>query len=343
MPLHHYSNIFVDFAAVSPNHFWCYNLGQMRAILSYIKDGRPAQETAAKAIRAGIGKVSGPYWLSLTSPTEEDLAWLGEKWGFHPLTLEDCRTYNPRPKLEEYSGYLFLVLHEVSLRRELAEATDIQLYFSQEYLITVHRGESVVLDRIRERGIDLSKGVDFLFYRLMSQFVEDYFDIVDAMDERIENVEEQVVTRPGRQVLHRIFGLRKNLVSILRLAAPFREILHVLESHDYPYIKPEHQLYFRDVRNSLVYIHEMIETQRDLASGALEAYMSSINNNLNEVLKRLTLIATIFMPISFIAAFFGMNFRSLPFDDAVVMAATLAVIVALPLGMLVWFKTRGWV
>jgi len=307
-----------------------------------LENGQPAQETDLEGIRAKLKDISVPYWLSLISPGEEDLAWLGQTWGFHPLTLEDCRNFNPRPKLEEYTGYFFLVLHEVSLRRDRAEARDLQFYFSQNYLITVQRGESLALAGTSERGVDLSRGVDFLLYRFMSQIVEDYFVIIGTMDELIEQVEEQVLAKPGRRVLRRIFDLRQNLVSLLRLAAPFREILHVFNSHDYPFIQTDHQVYFRDVYNSLVFIHEMIETQRDLTGGALEAYMSSVSNNLNEVLKRLTLIATIFMPISFIASFWGMNLRLLPVGEDWVALLTVALIVVLPLGMLAWFRARGW-
>lgn len=315
----------------------------MGAILWYLENGQPAQETDLEGIRAKLKDVSGPYWLSLTAPEEEDLEWLGRNFGFHPLTLEDCRSYNPRPKLEEYPGYLFLVLHEAALSEDEVQVRDLQFYFSQGYLITVQKERSGVLDRARERDFDLSRGSDFLLYRILNQIVEDHFDILGKLDEQIEVVEEGVVSRPGRHVLHRIFQMRQALITLLRLAAPSREILHQLNTHDYPYICAEHQLYFRDVYNSLVSIHEMIETQRDLTNGALEAYMSSVSNSLNEVVKRLTLIATIFMPITFITGFWGMNIKALPLDEPVILWLTLGLIILVPLAMLAWFRARSWI
>ncbi|MDP2728310.1 MAG: magnesium/cobalt transporter CorA [Dehalococcoidia bacterium] len=314
----------------------------MDIFLLYFKEGQPAQETDPQEIRARLGETSGPYWLSITLPKEEDLAWLGQTWGFHPLTLDDCRTYNPRPKLEEYPSYLFLILHEVSRDKEEFKAIDIQFYFSQEYLITIQREESKVLGRKQERAADLSRGTDFLLYRFMNQLSEDYFVFLGIIDERIERVEEQVIARPAQRLLHRIFLLKQNLIFLLRLVAPFREILHQINSHEYPYIGSAHQLYFRDIYNSLVFVQEMIETQRDLTSGALAAYMSALSNNLNEVMKRLTLIATIFMPISFIAALGGMNFEFLPFHEPLAMWFVLVVIMLLPLAMLGWFRARNW-
>ena len=315
----------------------------MSTLSLYLMDGEHPEVGDRLAIEARIKEVSGPFWLSMTGPSEEDLAWLGEHWGFHPLTLEDCRTYNPRPKLEEYPGYLFLVLHEVSLGSEDVTARDIQVYFSNEYLITVQREESKVLDKISQRRNELSRGTDFLLYRILNHLTEDYFDLIGKIDERIGGVEEEVISRPSRQVLHRIFALRQGLIAVLRIAAPLREILHQITDRDYPFVKADHQLYLRDIYNSLVFIHEMIQTQRDLTSGALEAYLSAISNNLTEVMKRLTLIATIFMPLSFIVGMWGMNFEFLPFQSPTVMWATFAVIVLLPMAMLGWFKARGWV
>ncbi len=315
----------------------------MSAMSLYLTDGEHPEVSDRPAIEARVKGMTGPFWLSMTGPSEEDLAWLGKHWGFHPLTLEDCRTYNPRPKLEEYTGYLFLVLHEASLGTEEMRARDIQVYFSNDYLITVQRDESRVLGNISQRRDELSRGTDFLLYRIFNHLTEDYFDLIGRIDERIESVEEEVIWRPGRQMLHLIFVLRQDLTALLRIAGPLREILHQIADRDYPFVKPEHQLYFRDIYNSLIFVHEMVETQRDLTSGALEAYLSSISNNLNEVMKRLTLIATVFMPLTFVVGLWGMNFQLLPFDSSVVMWGTMVVIILLPLAMLGWFRAKGWV
>lgn len=315
----------------------------MGSTLFYLQAGQEAQETDALQIKAGIKEINHPFWLSMSSPTEEDLQWLEDTWGFHPLTLEDCRMPNPRPKLEEYAGYLFLVVHAVFFTREGIDAQDIQAYFSRDYLITVQKDGLPIIDQYTKGPLALDKGTDFLLYRLLNHLSEGYLELLEGIDERIDRVEEQVVARTSPQTVQDIFRLRHDLVSFLKLAAPFREVLNHLSSHEYPYVRPDHQLYFRDVYNTLVSVHEMIETQRDLASGALEVYMSAISNNLNEVMKRLTLIATVFMPISFIAALWGMNFELMPFRSPLVMWSTLALIFLLPLSMLVWFRTRGWV
>lgn len=314
----------------------------MDASLLFLDGARPTLKFGLQEIAAKIREVSGPYWLSITAADEDALAWLQANWAFHPLTIEDCRTYNPRPKLEEYAGYIFMVLHKVLLVEGEVQARDLQVFFSKDYLITIQGQALALLPAGEEAAVDLIKGTDYLLYRLLSTLGEGYFDLLGSMDERIEQVEEQVITIPSPLAVQGIFRLRRNLISFLRVAAPFREVLYQLNSRDYPYVEPAHQTYFRDVHSSLVYIYEMIETQRDLISGALEAHMSAVSNNLNEVMKRLTIIATIFLPISFVASAWGMNFEFMPFKQPLAMWATIALIVLLPLGMLIWFRVRRW-
>lgn len=316
----------------------------MGTISVFLSDGERIDDASHSTIQARLEETPGRFWLLLTAPSEDDLDWLGSVWKFHPLTLDDCRVYNPRPKLEEYPGYLFLVLHEVSLEQEQTRVRDIEVYFSKEYLITVQRDPAHVIGTLAKWQDELSRGTDYLLYRLLNALTEGFFNLVGQIDERIETVEEEVVARPGRLVLHRLFLLRKELVGILRLAFPLREVVHEITDREDSFVGEENEVYFRDVHSSLVLIHEMIETQRDLASGALETYLSAVSNNLNEVMKRLTLITTMFMPVSFIAAVGGMNFtRLMPFDEPVAFWAAVALMAIMPVTMLTWFRAKRWV
>ena len=291
----------------------------------------------------------GAYrWLDVARPTEEELLWLQDTYNFHPLTIEDCRHFNQRAKVEEYDGYLFItmVIPHASANGEDMEADELHSYLGHEYLVTVHDDPLPALDLVRQRLLaDRGKAKtssDFLLYLISDQLVDRYFPLLDDIEDEIGVLEDKIIERPDRDTLSRIFTLKQQLVYMRKTAGPERDVFHALSGRRFPEVSARSELYFRDIYDHLVRIYEGIETSRDLLSNALDAYLSVVSNRLNEVMKRLTVIATIFMPLSFIVGFGGMNLQQLPFGNWLFFGTIMAAIVLTPLTMLFWFSRRDW-
>jgi magnesium transporter len=191
------------------------------------------------------------------------------------------------------------------------------------------------------------RGTGYLFYKLVDEVVASFMPVVEGMDEEIDYAEDSVFDRPSPDTLERIFRLKRAALQIRRVLGPQREVLNKLARDDYEAVDPRVRIYFRDVYDHLVRMHEIIESVRDLVGGTLDTYLSVINNRMNEIMKTLTVITTLFMPISFIASFFGMNFLEpvvpLPeWTGTTAFYITLAVMVLLPASMFLWVRRRGW-
>jgi magnesium transporter len=191
------------------------------------------------------------------------------------------------------------------------------------------------------------RGTGYLFYKLVDEVVASFMPVVEGMDEEIDYAEDSVFDRPSPDTLERIFRLKRAALQIRRVLGPQREVLNKLARDDYEAVDPRVRIYFRDVYDHLVRMHEIIESVRDLVGGTLDTYLSVINNRMNEIMKTLTVITTLFMPISFIASFFGMNFLEpvvpLPeWTGTTAFYITLSVMVLLPASMFLWVRRRGW-
>ncbi|MGE5139428.1 MAG: CorA family divalent cation transporter, partial [Rudaea sp.] len=185
-------------------------------------------------------------------------------------------------------------------------------------------------------------GPDYLLYLIVDEIIDRIFPILDSNDEEIDQLEDETIERASPQTLQRIFHLKQSLINIRRSIGPMREVANALAGNRYSLIDPQTGIYFRDLYDHLARIYELIETERDLLGSALDTYLSVVSNRLNEVMKRLTLIATIFLPISFLAGVGGMNFQQFPFRSDVVFTFIIAAMVAVPAGMLIYFYREGW-
>ncbi|MFN3476091.1 MAG: magnesium/cobalt transporter CorA [Candidatus Methylomirabilales bacterium] len=301
--------------------------------------------------------VSDPHallWLDLEGIDEGEVQWLGRAFGFHPLALEDCLHRNQRPKIEEYEAYVFAVLHAFrsdplshpSPSKGRGRVEELHIFLSHRYLVTVHALPSEPLNRIWERcGKEpelLGHGPSFILHLLSDAIVDAYFPLLNALGEEIDLLEDAVIRSPTRARLNRLFALKKDLILFRKMISQKREVYNALSRREYPFIDHKTALYFRDIYDHLLRASETIESYRDLLGTILEVYLTAISNQLNDVMKRLTIIATIFMPLSFIVGFFGMNFALIPWGSRVLFLLTLLALFVLPIGMLVWFAKRGW-
>ncbi len=286
-------------------------------------------------------------WIDAEGEPPEALERLAERFELHPVTVEDFVHRNQRPKLEEFDQYIFLVIHALrAIRGDEVETDELHAVLKKNCLLTVHDRplEAVkrVFDRCSADHRTLERGASFLLYLLSDAVVDGCFPVLDALGDEIDDLEDAVVGGPARQRMHRIFEVKRVVVQLRKIVSPQREVYNSLSRRDYPHIDPRAAVYFRDVHDHLVRAFEVVDSYRDLVSNTLDAYLAATSNRLGQVMKQLTVIATIFMPLSFLTGFFGMNFTGIPFNRAWLLGVVLAMMVGLPVTMLLLFARRGW-
>jgi len=293
-------------------------------------------------------------WIDVRSPDAAQLELLRERFDFHPLTIEDCAHLDQRPKLEEYGDHIFLVTQGFACKgeqvREL-ELLELHAFLGERFLVTVHSAPIAALDEVWLRAAgdarQLSRGVAFVYYLIADGIVDDNFPILDRVADELDDLEDAVLERPRPPDLHRIFELKRHLVAMRKVLSPQRDVLGLLAKRGDSRIDERTAVYLRDVYDHLVRINESIESNRDLLGSALDAYLSAVGQRTNEIMKYLTVMSAVFLPLSFIVGFFGQNFVDLPFarewvrSDSL-MLAMVCLCLALPAGLLAWFKHKGW-
>ena len=287
-------------------------------------------------------------WIDLTSPTDDDLALLGKQFGFHPLALEDCAHADQRPKCEEYDGYLFIVSQGFEWQGGESELRwhELHAFLGPNFLVTVHDGTipglSQAWKRIANDPVAFKRGVDFVYYLIVDHCVDNNFPIIDLIGDELEDIEDTVIARPTKDCLSRIFTLKSHLSLMRKILSPQRDVMALLSKRGDVHVSEKTALYFRDVYDHLARIVESIESNRDLLTNALDAYLSSTGQRTNEIMKALAIMSAVFMPLTFITGFFGQNFEHLPFGSDALMYTMIAACFLSPAILLLWFKSRRW-
>ena len=275
---------------------------------------------------------------------------LGDCFGLHPLVMEDILNTDQRPKVEDYKDYLYIVLkmlHNVEGPEIVTE--QISLILNPSFVISFQEGiEGDVFSPVRERlrggkGRIRGMGADYLAYTLIDAIVDNYFAILEGIGERIEDLEEELVSHPKKETLHRIHELKREMIFLRKAVWPLREVISTLQRGDSPLIKNTTAIYLRDVYDHTIQVIDAIETSRDMLSGMLDIYLSSISNRMNEIMKFLTIIGTIFIPLTFIVGIYGMNFAFMPeLKWRYGYFAVMAFMFAIGIIMLFYFKKKKW-
>jgi magnesium transporter len=282
--------------------------------------------------RGAIGDLLGQdeyFWLDLDGPGDAEIDTLEELFHFHPLALEDLRKKGQRPKLEDFGDYMFLVYYgavapegdgppppDASPDAGPADGERIQLeevhaFISGSYLVTVHDGACTALDEVRKR-LDASppKTEQFVVYRVLDALTDTFFPLLEDLEERLERLDEEIFAEASPEHLQPLTGLRRDLVILARVVTPQRDMLarHIDDILQLPGLEADSRDYFRDVYDHAIRISDQIDSYRDLLLGSRDAYLSVTSNRLNQISKQLTVVATIFLPLSFVVGFFGQNF-----------------------------------
>jgi magnesium transporter len=252
------------------------------------------------------------FWLDLHEPEASDLEILRDEFDFHPLSLEDSWRFDQRPKIDEYDGYVFLVVFGASSEEDTDGLVEVHCFYSDRYLVTVHRDEAPSIAALRERHVKRDAPVDDparLMHAVVDGLVDSFFPRLGAIDDRIDALEDEIFRGAGDAELQEIFAMKRTLVTMRKVIAPQRDLFSsiVVGVDSFPGMTDDDQRYFRDVYDHLIRIGDMIDTYRDLLTGAMDVYLSTVSNRLNGVMKQLAIIATVFMPLTFLTGFFGQN------------------------------------
>lgn len=301
-----------------------------------------------EAVAQAIAEPGTVGWVDLEGATLEEIAALESPFGFHPLAVEDAQNPATRPKIEEYEGFLFIVTRAIN-HNEGQPALDLitlSIFLNRRVIVTVHehpmKSVEMACDRLRRHPDVLAGGPDRLLHHLLDQVVDYYFPFVERLEEAIESLEDAVFTSPRPALLESIFRTRKEVVTLRRSLGPLRGVLVNLMS-GLPYIDAELRPFFRDVYDNVLRALDELDMCREVLAGLLESYLSQVNNRLSEVMKRLTALAVIGLPMTIISGFFGMNFDLLPWTKQPwgVLAAV-AVMVAASGALYYVFQRREW-
>ncbi len=291
-------------------------------------------------------------WFNFTGVHDEKIIHeIGDKFNIHPLVLEDIANTTHRPKVEEYDNYIFVIFKMVCFNEKTHEIflDQVSLLIGKDYVISFQENNTDVLEGLRERirngkGKIRRFGSDYLMYCIMDSIIDHYFSVLESIGEEIELLEKELMLNAGQELLVKIYGLKKELVFLRKSIWPMREVVSTLERTEHELINEGTAVFMRDVYDHTIQIVETVETFRDMTLGMLDLYLSTVSNKMNEIMKVITVFAAIFIPLTFMAGVYGMNFEFMPelkwrFSYPIWWAFS----ILLSFVMLIIFKKKKWI
>jgi magnesium transporter len=289
------------------------------------------------------------FWLDIQDPMYDDYQLLLNNFHFHRLTVEDIQQQNSRPKLEQYRGYLFVIIFTAKLEKRRLAYQEHHLYFSKNKIVSVHHGPAPelasLMRRLREDPEISQRDPSYLEYLVVNALTEGMFSVLEELDNEIDKLEDQIVGRPSSRTLSELYRLKHQVIELRRILGAQREVFQHLVTHAVQFHSEETSVYYRDVYDHVVREYETVDSLRDLLTGAMDVYLSTVSNRLNVTIQRLTVVASLFLPLTFLSGFFGMNFGFLVQH----ITAPIAFVggVSLMLGsvvlQLILFRRQGWI
>jgi magnesium transporter len=318
----------------------------------YPKADHPRYDLKPEEIKPILANPDDLLWVSLENSDEKELlSILKDQFQFHPLTIEDCQSDGYQtPKVDDFGDYVFIITYAVKPKVEFQdlEPLELNIFLGKNYVVTSHRCPNMppidqVWNRLSRDERLHENGADFLCHAILDALVDDYLPIFDQMYEEVDILEDLVLSNPEPKTLAHLLELKHGIMSMRRILSPQREVINRLSRDEFPMIDRQSRIYFRDIYDHFVRLHENSDSIRDIVSGALDIYLSSTSNRLNQIMKALTIVSTIFLPLSFVAGVYGMNFKYMPeinwlFGYPMVWLVFITILVV----MLTYFKRQKW-
>lgn len=288
-------------------------------------------------------------WVDLEVPTKEEEKILTDCFHFHPLAVEDCLSPSQFPKIDVYDSYIFVVAHGINYLAKTEEFTtaEVNIFLGKNLLVTFHdhrmRSVHAAFDRVSGDPNFLRQGLDMLLHLILDRMTDNFFPDLQDLEQRMDELETEVFSRPTQVTLNRIFVLKRDVLRLKRIVFPQREVFNRLSRDELWVIKPSTRIYFRDIYDNLFRMADIADSYRDLLSGLLDAYLSSVSNQLNRVMKILTVLTTVMIPMTVVSGIFGMNFQRIPFGSSPYgFHLSIGLMLLISLGMLAIFKRVKW-
>ncbi len=302
---------------------------------------------------SALGEKEGLLWVDLETPNEFEEEMLVEIFNFHPLAVEDCITDQSHPKVDDYEEYLFMVVHAITMKSrgkdEALGTSELDIFIGSNYVVTVHRNPLECVAQIRDSAVKktttiMSGGPDILAHAILDRLVDNYLPVLDEYDVKIDALEKEMFNHASKNFLQTLLQTKQDIFNLRRILGPQRDTVYSLTRNPNRFIKPKNLMYFRDIYDHLFQIHSMAETYHENLNNILQVFFSYSSFKLNEVLKHLTVLATVTMPPVIIASIYGMNFKHFPeLDWAMGYPFAIGLCVLSSLGTLVWMKFKKWI
>lgn len=312
-------------------------------------DGTLRKDLDRAALKEAIDSRKGVLWVDLEASTPEENAVLGpDVFAFHPLAIEDCLHAQSRPKIDDYDDYLYLVFHAWKKDEQGIRTEEVDFFLGKNYVVSHHMeprtSRSVLTDRVeRDPKLVLGPGADMLLHQILDLMVDKYTVVVDDIEDRVDQIEEEILAGGGQETLREVLDLKKTLQTLFRMIRHQRDVMSSLSREGHPNISKKARTFYRDVYDHVVRVHDTVEGLRDTVGGARDAYISIASNRLNEVMKGLSLVATLILPLTFVTGIYGMNFHDMPLQtDPKGFWIICGSMTALGVLMYMWFRTKKW-
>ena len=310
-------------------------------------------DVAADAVRTRLAAGTF-FWLDVEAPAEDDFALLRDVIALHPLAIEDARNFGQRPKIEDYDDFTTLIVFGAAPGDDdgppRVEPVEVHVYYAERYLITVHHGRCPVFAAPRDqhaRRLTQLEDAGTILYQVVDGLVDSFFPEMARFDEQIDQLETAIFSNPTDEELQHVFAMKRALAALRKIITPQRDAFAALVAgrYDLPGLDPAQAPYFRDVYDHLIRLSDELDTYRDLLGGAMDVYLSTVSNKLNVVMKQLGVVASFFLPLSFLTGFFGQNFSWLA--DRLTGPGTFLLLglgsqIAATVACFVYFRRRGW-
>jgi magnesium transporter len=302
----------------------------------------PTREDIQERLEGGVF-----FWLDIHAPNDDDITLMREVFGFHPLALEDSSTFNQRPKIDAYDDFALLVVYGSTHDED--DLVEVHCFTSERFLVTVRRDGCPAFNKLQHRYMERGDALHdetMLLYHVVDGLVDSFFPALAELDDRIDDLESEIHDDARDEQLKEIFQLKRRLVGLRKMVTPMRDMFAQLVGGvtEIPGMSHDSERYFRDIYDHLIRLTDMIDSYRDLLSGATDVYLATIADRRDQVMKQLTIIATVFLPITFITGFFGMNFGWMirQIGSGAAFTIGVAVMLGTVVGILAFFRQRKW-
>jgi magnesium transporter len=319
-------------------------------VLTYYRHLNGHTERLAEFRPELLSEPGSLHWIDLESADEQEGRVLTEGFHFHPLAVEDCLGDVNLPKVDDYGEYIFLVVHGIRFDAptDQFETRELDIFLGPNYLVTHHKGRMRSIDFAqqlcaKDMHVAVQRGADFLLHQILDRMFENYFPTLDAVEDKMQLVQVEVFENPTPATLDRIFTLKRDVMQLRRICTPQRDILNRLSRGEFKVVSQKAAVYFRDIYDNLYRIVDASYSYQDMTQGTLDAYLSAINNRLNETMKRLTVLTVVLASLTVITGVYGMNFRHMPeLDWRFGYAWALLLMVAVPSAIVLYARKRRW-